>query len=153
MELLPVNRDEHPIKPDESRRFPLVGPSVTSPMQVDLFELAVIQEAPESAHHPAVEVPVILILIPIDQVEVSAEGPRTGMPPADISQLSQKGDLVSLSLWTVYTGKPPPSTTTHRGDPGRDTVTAIMGAIELHHPAIPCHKDPPPLVSDAGKQK
>jgi hypothetical protein len=65
---------------------------------------------------------------------------------ADISQLSQKGDLVSLSLWTVYTSKPPPSATTHRGDPGCDTVVAIVGAVELHHPANPGHNNPTPSI-------
>jgi hypothetical protein len=46
-------------------------------MEVDLLELAVVQEAPKSAHHPAVKVVVVLIRISVDQVEVPTEDPRT----------------------------------------------------------------------------
>jgi hypothetical protein len=46
-------------------------------MGVDLLDLAIIQETPKSAHHPAIEVVVVLIRILVDQVEVPAEDPMT----------------------------------------------------------------------------
>jgi hypothetical protein len=46
-------------------------------MEVDLLELAVVQEAPESAHHPAIKVIVVLIRISVDQIEVPTKDPRT----------------------------------------------------------------------------
>jgi hypothetical protein len=53
-------------------------------MQVDLLQLAVVQEATETSHHPTVKVTVVLVLIPIDHVEISAEGPGAPVDTADI---------------------------------------------------------------------
>jgi hypothetical protein len=80
-------------------------------MKVDLLQLAIIQKAPESSHHPTVEITVVLVLIPVDQVKVPAEGPRTRVTPADIAELLQEGDLVCLSLWAINTSQPAPPPT------------------------------------------
>jgi hypothetical protein len=56
---------------------PVVTPSKQPTIKVQLFQLDVIQEAPELAHEPPIQLVVILVLSLVYHVENSAKQPRS----------------------------------------------------------------------------
>jgi hypothetical protein len=70
-------------------------------MEIDLLELTVVQEAPKSAHHPMIKIVVVLVHIPVDQIENPIEDPRTWPGRANQEKLTKEGDLVNIFLWAI----------------------------------------------------
>jgi hypothetical protein len=70
MHRIPIHHAEHSIKSNNRGGLPLVGPRVPPPVEIDLLQLTIVQESPEASHHAAMEVIVVIILVPVDHVKV-----------------------------------------------------------------------------------
>jgi len=73
-------------------------------MEGDIFEGQIINESPEPTHHSPIVVDIVLILILVNQIEISCYHPRplTGRP--DVTKLLKKLNLILIPLWFINAG-------------------------------------------------
>ena len=107
MTVLPIGGAEHPVKAHERRRGLLVGPRETTPIEVNLLEGKVVDDAAESTHHAVVHVARAFVRGTTYQVEVPTQHPWAWASIANVAQLLQKQQFVLVALGPVDRGEPP----------------------------------------------
>ena len=70
--IFPINSAEDAIEVNQGQGGLLIRPGVSSTVEVDFLESKVVDDTVEAPHHVSVEVPIVLILVAIDKVEISA---------------------------------------------------------------------------------
>jgi len=97
MSVLPIRGAEEAVQVDQSWWILAIGPSVTPAVEVDLFERKLVNQSPEAAHHPSIEVGV-LIFLAIDEIEIPAQQPWSGAGSTHGAQFLQELNLIGLAL-------------------------------------------------------
>jgi hypothetical protein len=109
----------------ESRTGPLIAPRKQATPQVKFLQVGVIEKLPKLAHAPMIQPYVVLVLGPVNHIEVSGNEPWARSDLTRLTQLRQEIILLLFSCWLVDHSERPDHSCHQLKDGGREGVGAV----------------------------
>ena len=104
---LPEGCAENAVVADQGGVGLLIRPSVAAPMEIDVAQRQVSNEATKPTHRAVVEVAIVLVGSRDDHVKVTSKEPGPCGHATQVLQLGKEGNLLVVALGAINTCYPP----------------------------------------------